>query len=77
MRRTDHTHAREALAQYLAARVPTSVLTQALASTIAQVLANDTSSEVTVLIGRVVLMRRSPTSAPKVNETGDSVGLVA
>jgi hypothetical protein len=60
MRRTDHTHARDALAQYLAARVPTSTLTQTLAGTIAQVLANDMSSDVTVLIGSTILMRRSP-----------------
>jgi len=40
--------------------VPTSILTQALAGTIAQVIANDMSSEVTVLIGGTILMRRSP-----------------
>lgn len=63
MRRADHTDARDALACYLDARVPTSILTQALAGTIAQVIANDMSSDVTVLIGNTILMRRSPTSA--------------
>lgn len=46
--------------KYLAAHVPTSSLTQALAGTIARVIANDLSSDVTVQIGSTILMRRSP-----------------